>query len=561
MRNARHVALGAILLAAVLNTSSHLHAQSGPLARRQVVSGQLHKNFGDHGGEAPYVIVDPESQGVLYEVTADSTVDLAEWDKQQVRLHGDVTPGLGDAAARLTVVGVNAAPASQPDRAIAQVQGEIVYGDLGPGEVVYEEGGYAGGEMIDGGVMYEGGPVYDQGYGPAAQPPLLAPLPLLGLYPSTPPQGTSFGAPHWYWVRAEYLSWWTSGMDLPALVTTSPAGTTQTEAGVLGTSGVETLFGGQEYHEDPRSGGRIRFGLWLDPMAKLGIEGEYFGLEQTSEHFAATSVAGSPILARPFYNVLNFAEDSELVGFPNLVDGTVSVDTRSDFESAAARARWTLCCAAGACDMCDPCAGCVSTGPGINLVAGYRYFRLDEGVHINEDLNSLSTAAPGTFDINDVFDTQNRFHGGELGMLVEWRRRRWFLEALARVSLGVNEQSATIRGDTMTSVLGIDANSTGGILAQRSNIGEFNREQFTAIPEIGVTLGWNVTPRLACTLGYNFIYWAHVVRPGDVMNLELNPNLFPPEVDPLVGPLKPEFAWNDSDFWAQGLSAGVDYRW
>src|SRR5580704_1335431 len=36
------------------------------------------------------------------------------------------------------------------------------------------------------------------------------------------------------WVDAEYLLWWMRGQTVPALVTTSPAGTPMSSAGVLG---------------------------------------------------------------------------------------------------------------------------------------------------------------------------------------------------------------------------------------------------------------------------------------------------------------------------------------
>ena len=430
MRNAIFAAACAVLMASSTPYVQPLGAQEPDAAAGEPVSGRLLKNYGDDGGEAPYLLADPETEEVIYEITSDSQIDLSSYDGEVVQLSGVVAPALPGWAKRLTVhemTGpqlVGAAEASE----IAPAQGEIVYEGAGPGEVVYEDAGvYA--EPGPDGVIYGDG--YLGGPGGYVAPPILGPLPLLGLYPPTPPQGTSFGHPHWYWVRAEYLSWWTSGMDLPPLVTTSPFGTDQDDAGVLGTDGVSILFGGQEYHEGQRSGGRIRFGLWLDPMQKVGIEGEYLGLEQSGETFSATSTGGNPILARPFYNILDFAEDSELVGFPDIIEGTVSVATTGDFEGAAARMRWSLCCPQMSCDACDPCSSCGPSGPGVALTGGYRFYRLDEGVRIDENLTSLAPSVPGSFDIFDSFDSANEFHGGELGMLLEWHGHRWWVEALS----------------------------------------------------------------------------------------------------------------------------------
>ena len=45
------------------------------------------------------------------------------------------------------------------------------------------------------------------------------------------------------WFQAEYLLWWIQGNPLPPLVTTSPEGTPQSNAGVLGAAGTGILFG------------------------------------------------------------------------------------------------------------------------------------------------------------------------------------------------------------------------------------------------------------------------------------------------------------------------------
>src|SRR5258708_36615891 len=46
------------------------------------------------------------------------------------------------------------------------------------------------------------------------------------------------------WAEAEYLLWWVRGTALPPLVTTSPAGTSQIQAGVPATPGAAVLFAG-----------------------------------------------------------------------------------------------------------------------------------------------------------------------------------------------------------------------------------------------------------------------------------------------------------------------------
>ncbi len=66
------------------------------------------------------------------------------------------------------------------------------------------------------------------------------------------------------WVSGEYLMTWFRGASLPALVTTSPDGTTRTSAGILGTPGTSTLVGGDVND-------RIRAGFRLAPAIGLRL--------------------------------------------------------------------------------------------------------------------------------------------------------------------------------------------------------------------------------------------------------------------------------------------------
>ena len=92
------------------------------------------------------------------------------------------------------------------------------------------------------------------------------------------------------WWRAEYLHWWTEGMDLPPLVTTSPPLTPQNQAAVLGEPGTAILFGNGEINGDSVSGFRTRSGFWLNPDGAFAIEGEYFQLAEQDDGYHANPV-------------------------------------------------------------------------------------------------------------------------------------------------------------------------------------------------------------------------------------------------------------------------------
>src|SRR5262249_13779926 len=97
--------------------------------------------------------------------------------------------------------------------------------------------------------------------------------------PTCPAGGAARGPAGGTWAEAEYLLWWMRGASLPPLVTTSPPGTPQSQAGVLGAPGTRVLFGGSDVNDEARSGGRFRLGTWLDDCQRFGLEVGGFLLE------------------------------------------------------------------------------------------------------------------------------------------------------------------------------------------------------------------------------------------------------------------------------------------
>ncbi|MCA9168386.1 MAG: BBP7 family outer membrane beta-barrel protein [Planctomycetales bacterium] len=369
------------------------------------------------------------------------------------------------------------------------------------------------------------------------------------------------------WIRGEYLLWWPKGMDVPVLVTTSTGNPTAQTAGVLGNSGTSVLFGGNEILKESRNGGRFRIGKWLDACQWRGFEVDYFFIENASESFSRTS-AGNPILARPFFNTQLNAQDAELVAFPGVVAGTINVAARSDFDAFSPRFRFNLACrnySPDASSTCGTCNSCGDTycrpvgGSRVDFTAGYRYMRLDESLQISEQLTSAGTT-PTTFDLSDVFDTNNQFHGAELGLVWEGYRGPWSMELVSRFALGNNRRKVRINGSTVSSVGGNTFTDVGGLLALSSNIGDYRDDEFVVIPELAANIGYQIAPNLRFLVGYTFIYWSNVVRPGEQIDLNMNPDLLPPVVA-TTGQNAPAFSWNDSNYWLQGLNFGLDWRW
>ena len=355
----------------------------------------------------------------------------------------------------------------------------------------------------------------------AADMPVKAPAP-------PPHAGGSF------WAEAEYLYWQTKGDGLPALVTTGVTG-------ILGTPGTSVLFGQSTVNEDWRSGVRVRGGYWLDPTRSMGIEAHFFGLENASTNFFASS-SGTPLLARPFFNTAINAQDAELIASPGIVAGQVSANETSRLLGAGIAFRKQLC---------EACA----IGP-ITGIIGYRYLHLRDELGISSSVNAAQLAT--NFAVSDQFETRNNFHGLDLGVTGRIASGPWRFEWLAKVALGATFTNIAVNGSTAVTVGGITTAASGGLLALPTNMGNFNNERFSVVPELDVRIGYQFSPQLRAVVGYNFTYWTGVVRPGGVIDTTVNPTQLLPGT--LVGTARPAPRADSSDFWAHGVSAGLAYN-
>jgi hypothetical protein len=358
------------------------------------------------------------------------------------------------------------------------------------------------------------------------------------------------------WADAEYLLWWVRGSALPPLVSTSPAGTPIDQAGVLGTPVAAVLFGDSHVNNDARSGARFAVGGWFDDCHTCGAEAYFFVLEGKAARFAAAS-NGSPILARPFIDATTGQPAAERIAFPGDVAGAIAASDATDpLIGAGVLFRERL--------PCHPCCGCGS----LDLLAGYRYLRFADRLGVDENLTSVNPSsptfiAPGTqIAVSDRFGTKDEFNGFDVGFEAGLRRGPWTVSLLGKIAVGYTHQAVDIGGITTVTVPGgAPAVSAGGLLALPTNSGHFSRDEVSVVPEFGLKAAYQATPRLRLTLGYTYLFWENVVRAGDQVDLLVNPNLIPPAVSPVTGPLRPAFSFQRTNLWAQGLSLGAEFRY
>jgi hypothetical protein len=361
---------------------------------------------------------------------------------------------------------------------------------------------------------------------------------------------------HRWYGKAEYLLWWARAQHFPVLATTGTAAS----QGVLGRPGTVVLFGGEEEPFNAFSGGRFTVGYWCDPCQNWGIESSTFFLGQQSVKFAANSNQ-FPILTRPFLDVNNGVESGQAVGQPGVNSGSIVINPPSRLWGTELNLR---------CNKCGDCC----CGSRFDCLLGIRYLNLDERVRITETVQvsptTTATLPPGVMPgdqalVVDDFHTRNQFVGGQVGFDWEKRWNPWVLDLRMKLALGGTHQQIDINGfQHVVHPNGTQQAFVGGLLALPSNSGHFSRDRFSVVPEVGISLGYQITDCLTLTIGYDFLYWSNVVRPADQIDRVLdisqipNFNVTPPPTAPQRRPIVP---FRETGYWAQGLHFGLECKY
>ncbi len=81
---------------------------------------------------------------------------------------------------------------------------------------------------------------------------------------------------------------------------------------------------------------------------------------------------------------------------------------------------------------------------------------------------------------------------------------------------------------------------------------------------MGIDLGYQVTSHVRVALGYQFLFWNDVIRPGGQPDLAVDASQSPllqPVTGTPAGLNRPEVFFKHTDFWAQGIniSAHISY--
>jgi hypothetical protein len=325
--------------------------------------------------------------------------------------------------------------------------------------------------------------------------------------------------------------------------------------GALGRSGTSTLLGGSTYGTHPHSGGRLTFGYWLDDDGSIGLSFSGFGLASSCAHYFASSL-GSPVLARPFFDTTGTSNALIVAGTQTstgvLDSGWIDVRYRADLWGGEANLK------ALAVDY---------KRFQLEALAGFRTVGLNEALEINQNSSPTDPTFAGTTRlINDLFRSESRFYGGQIGASARATSGRWGFDLVTKLALGATQTYVTIDGYQNASIMrdgmliasqsGI---SSGGLLTSPTNIGRYTRSRFSVVPEVGARLEYSLSPCCRLFAGYDLLYWTGVGRPGAQIDFvlsgrgRLNPN-------PTSDASHPQFNFSSGDVWVQGVNIGLEFR-
>jgi hypothetical protein len=390
---------------------------------------------------------------------------------------------------------------------------------------------------------------------PAEGQPLVQTLPS----PDKPLYAASIGptallsGPNRLELRADLLLWWVKSSAAPALLTTS----SPEFNGILGQGDTRVIYGNDQLASSLHTGGRFGTTYWLDDCKHWGLDGNIWFLGRNGKEFN-TDTNQYPLLARPFYNLNQGIPFSELVAAPGLAAGSVAITTDTQIWGADANLRRAFLC---------------GNGSKLDLMGGFRYLRMTDGITITEGFNrtadsqlgiGVPTAILGT--VQDRFRTVNNFYGVNLGMVGEIRRGRWTAEGRAAVGLGTVFQTTEIYGVQNIQTTDGPVTSAGGLLAlPGANIGSLTQNKFGVVPEVGFKLSYDLTTRWKVGVGYNFLYINSVLRAADQINTNLDvtriPN-FPLGGDiPALPVRQPTMPMRTTDLFTQGVTFSLQYTW
>lgn len=345
------------------------------------------------------------------------------------------------------------------------------------------------------------------------------------------------------WADAEYLLWWMK----PVCQKKPLLHFGDIDDGGPGGPGNRAILGVSKYEMPSASGVRATVGVWLPSMPDLGWEASGFWLQQVSNTHAFISNDGRPASIIPYDNQLN-NEQMLLFTIPGRIAGTIVATGSSELWGADTNAVWRFARQTGEWTR------------QVSLLGGFRYVSLRDEINIVQTQTLI--ADPSRFGTGAArFATDNEFFGAQVGARFELERGRWGLEATGKFAPGEMHMVSQVSGGPLVAGTQVLASSVPGpLLAMPSNVGTVDKWVLAFAEEFNLKVRYRFTDNILATVGYNLLYLNRIACPGDQQPQFVNISQLP-QFGPLRGKLEPTPILVHTDYFAQGLSAGLEIRY
>ncbi|MEM6689927.1 MAG: BBP7 family outer membrane beta-barrel protein [Planctomycetota bacterium] len=358
-----------------------------------------------------------------------------------------------------------------------------------------------------------------------------------GLWGSKPDVGLCFAPDQWFG-SMEVLLMVRSGDFFPVLATTGADANNADDT---------VLFGNETMFDDGTAGGRLTLGTWLDASQCRSMVLRLWSATEDDFSFDVddNSVA---VLGRPFFDVsdgITPTDEVNIVAAPGQSNGAISIQGTSDVYGGdfSLRQFWYG-----------------RYGGTVDFIYGYQYMRLDESLNISTRSQSLDAAiAPlgSVIAIEDDFDVENSFHGGQFGIASHYQEGCWSFDMLAKFGFGSLRRQVERTGVTTTSIGVATAVDPNGLLVRSTNAGKTTDHTFGWVPELDLTLGYRRFPAYDITVGYHIIAMTDALQVSGTIDPDLASNLS----DPPTGTQAPSPALRFDTFYVHGVHFGLRYSY
>ena len=351
----------------------------------------------------------------------------------------------------------------------------------------------------------------------------------------------------------EYVLGWMRHNPTPSLVQVLPADLANfTTGGSLPPGAAKTIFGDHGTDPGSFSGIRVFLGAYFDDAKCWGVDGSYMQLFQKSESFGIAS-PGIPVIGRDFFDVGTQADSFLRYTTPDgLSSGFIRVDAPAQMYTFDGNIR-----AQGPSMLSDR----------VDYLFGLRYLNLKDSLTVDSGvtINSATGAPPFLINSHEAFDAKNQFYGSQIGLETHYRWGCFSLELTGKFAMGWVDQDVRIEGGSTTQIGAAPPTvfpNQSILLVQPTNAGDHSRNRFAVLTEGLVNIGYQISPHIRATIGYDILFVSSVERSGVAIDSNVNPSLtkFIQVNQPSTSP-QPTFGFHADEWWAQGLVAGLSFTY